>query len=576
MRLITVMRSSAFVVSIGAATSCFAQSVPAVTDPGRLQKGIQGSTKPALDASPIAAPSLPAVPRSSPPKGAESATFVLNSISFEGASVYSDAELSQSFKDKIGQKVSVSDVFDIAAILTARYRNDGFLLSSVIVPPQEIGDDGNITLKVVEGFIDRIEVKGVSSAGQRTVEGYLNGLVNLRPLTKASLERHLLLANDLPGVSLKSFLQPSPQNGGAAVLTIEVEQSQLNAWTRADMRGSEFVGPIQHELGLTFSGLPSLDQSLTIRGIYTPESFDELNYIDLAYTNQLGVDGFGVSLSVSGLRSKPGKNLRDIDLKSESIGFNAGVEYKAIREREQNLVVSFSAAFQNAETQSLGADLTEDKNRSLRLGGSYQFSDKFSGVTSVSVAANQGLEVLGATKSGDTLLTRADADPDVSWFDASVSRRQALMIPGMAISAAVRGQYSLGPQTAGREFGVGGTANGSAFDSGEIIGDHGVSGRVELSYSSALPGIDESPIPEVLTNLGLQVYGFADGGSVWQADQSGTTQSNDSIASAGVGLRLNLGDHISTNIEVAKPFLKDVDSKGDRDPRLFFELVGRF
>ena len=80
----------------------------------------------------------------------------------------------------------------------------------------------------------------------------------------------------------------------------------------------------------------------------------------------------------------------------------------------------------------------------------------------------------------------------------------------------------------------------------------------------------------MLTDLGFQVYGFADGGSVWQAESSGTTQIDDTIASAGVGLRLNLGDHISANFEVAKPFLKDVDAEGDRDPRLFFELVGRF
>ena len=80
----------------------------------------------------------------------------------------------------------------------------------------------------------------------------------------------------------------------------------------------------------------------------------------------------------------------------------------------------------------------------------------------------------------------------------------------------------------------------------------------------------------MLTDLGSQVYGFADGGSVWQAESSGTAQIDDTIASAGFGLRLNLGAHISANVEVAKPFLKDVESEGDRDPRMFFELVGRF
>ena len=80
----------------------------------------------------------------------------------------------------------------------------------------------------------------------------------------------------------------------------------------------------------------------------------------------------------------------------------------------------------------------------------------------------------------------------------------------------------------------------------------------------------------MLTDLGSQVYGFADGGSVWQAESSGTAQIDDNIATAGFGLRLNLGAHISANVEVAKPFLKDVESEGDRDPRMFFELVGRF
>jgi len=140
----------------------------------------------------------------------------------------------------------------------------------------------------------------------------------------------------------------------------------------------------------------------------------------------------------------------------------------------------------------------------------------------------------------------------------------------------VRGQYSLNPLSAAREFGVGGRAFGSAFDSSEIAGEHGVSGRVELRYSTALPMVDEIVPGGFLRGTGIQVYAFGDGGEIWQDGSQLIGQEDGRIASAGLGARFNLGANISGSVEVAQPFIRDVESQGNRDPRVFFELLGRF
>jgi hemolysin activation/secretion protein len=74
----------------------------------------------------------------------------------------------------------------------------------------------------------------------------------------------------------------------------------------------------------------------------------------------------------------------------------------------------------------------------------------------------------------------------------------------------------------------------------------------------------------------LQVYGFGDGGAVWQHNVASVAEENERLASAGVGFRFNLGSHLSGNVEVAKPLLKNIQSQGDRGPRVFFDLASRF
>ena len=550
-------------------TSVAAQSVPGSVDPGRLQRDLEKpSSADPISPSPQSAASQP--PASLTPQGAEKLTFVLDELLVEGVTVYESAVLTALAKARIGQTISVAELFDIASKMTAMYRNDGYMLSQVIVPPQKI-DGGSVTLRAVEGYIDAVKVEGLSDERARAVRGYVDKIVGQRPLRSSSLERYLLLANDLPGMAVRSFIEPAQQNTGAATLTLKAKHKPLDVFSRISNRGTDFVGPYQYEIGGSYNGLMSAGQNLTARVLTTPLDHKELKYANLQFTEQVDNEGTSVVLSVRGLQSEPGASLSTLDHKSRSYGADVGVRFKPLRGREQNLFLAATASFNNAETDALGARLSEDKARTLRLGGEYQHSDRLGGASSVSVGVSRGFSIFGATPEGDVLQTRADAEPDATWFDARISRMQSLA-PGVSVQIGIAGQYSLDALSSSREFGVGGLANASAFDSSEINGDHGISGRIELRYSTDLSAVDDA----VPGGSGVQMYAFGDGGEVWQEDAGSTGQQKDRIASAGIGMRFNLGDHISGSVEGAQPLLQDVSSKGDRDPRVFFELVGRF
>ncbi|MYE03248.1 MAG: hypothetical protein F4Y03_18630, partial [Alphaproteobacteria bacterium] len=86
----------------------------------------------------LQAPAAPRIPGNGPvfngdlrvpPDEAGELSLVLGSVAVEGSTVYSDEELAPLYEDRLGRKVALAEVFGIADAITARYRNDGYILS---------------------------------------------------------------------------------------------------------------------------------------------------------------------------------------------------------------------------------------------------------------------------------------------------------------------------------------------------------------------------------------------------------------------------------------------------------------
>ena len=100
----------------------------------------------------------------------------------------------------------MADAFKVANEIELRYRNDGYVTTRVIVPAQTI-DDGHFRILVVEGYIADVKYDGDIGPAQAAVEKLVQRLRGVRPINVAEVERQLLLANDLNGLTVRASLE---------------------------------------------------------------------------------------------------------------------------------------------------------------------------------------------------------------------------------------------------------------------------------------------------------------------------------------------------------------------------------
>lgn len=530
-------------------TSQASQIIRSTTEAGRINQAL---TKPSLG-TPL--PSGPAAveERSVGNLSPEAAkvTFTLTQIRVDGAQVISQKDLIKPYQSYIGKVVSLGDIETMAQEMTTRYQKAGYVLTRVIIPPQRI-KDGAITLRVVEGYVDKIYVQGnVRPSVAKLLEKYGEKIKAVRPLQIKVLERYALLANDLTGISARVVLAPSQSQVGAADLTFVANQQTANAYLAVDNRGTKFLGPEQATLGATVNSIFRPGDSTGVQ--YLTSGNKELSYWQVSHSEFIGTNGLKLDLNGGMTRAQPGSSLTDLEIVGRSTAANADLSYPIIRARSQNLYVHGGVGTLDSHTTILGQDLYNDHIRFLDAGAAYSRADRWLGLNEISADLTQGLDVMGASNYEN--ISRPDASPRFTKYNINLSRLQGLPA-NFSILLAGQGQYTKDPLYAAEQFGFGGANYGRGYDPSEITGDRGLAGKAELRY-------------DLRQN---QFYAFYDIGSVWN-NNTLTQPAKQSAASTGIGARLRLTNWLVGNLEVDKPLTKDVVAEGNRNIRVYFGIT---
>lgn len=488
--------------------------------------------------------------------------FTLEQVSLEGSTVYTQQDINRILAEYIGQEVSFADLTAMSVQLTRQYRADGYMFSRVFLPPQEI-EGGIVRLEALEGHLTEVEVVGDYKDENGLIQDFANKLKAEGPTNSKDLERYLLLIDDLPGIKARSVLEQSDTVGGGKII-ITIEQDEFEGSAAIDNRGSRFLGQGRGTLVGAFNSLFGIHDRTTLRGIVTRDT-EELRFFDLMHEEQIGSEGMRLKGRFAVTNTEPGYSLKPINVEGDSRLYDLEDLYPVIRSRQYNfnLIGGFTAI--NSESDISSVSVSEDKVRYLRVGGEFDFTDALAGVTQLDFEVAKGVNWFSATKDGAGR-TRTNGEHDFLRSNVSVTRIQDL--PGdFSVQISGEGQYTTDSLLASEEFSIGGEGVGRAYDSGEITGDRGVAGAVELRYSG--------PVPHDFVKS-YQLYGYYDAGKVWNERPAVTENSDDSLASAGVGVRFNVDYDVSGYVEFDKPLTRPVNAEGDEDSRLFFSLLKRF
>ena len=500
------------------------------------------------------------------PPGAAGAgpRFRLSAVNIEGVTVYSGGELLALYEPLLDQEIALDEIFALANAVTARYRNDGYTLSRAIVPPQTIRA-GRVRITVIEGFVDEVVIEGETRGRAGLFREWGEKIKASRPFNVAVLERYSLLANDLPGARVRAVVRPSEDTPGAAEVVLAVEHKTFDAAASLDNRAPKTTGPLQGVASVTGNSLLGLYDRTTLTYSSASER-KHSQFFGLRHEQVLDAEGTVASVAASYSRSQPGDVLKDLDLISESTTLGFELTHPVIRSRDTNLTLAGGFTYREVDSDVLSAKLFRDRLSVLTLGGAYRFTDPWRGLDFVDLRIHKGLDILGASRSGDPFLTRGDGSGSFFKVTGSLSRTQHLG-DGMSLFLAATGQYASTQLLASEEFGYGGPGFGRAYDPSEITGDHGVAVLAELRFT----GRPDIPILNF-----YQLYAFWDFGATFDID-SGDQPARRTGASAGAGVRFGVTDYATGYIEVAKPMTRSVALEDNgNDARIFFRISTRF
>ena len=211
--------------------------------PGSAEPGRQAPRPPALPPALTDLEwSVQLPPGAEPPASLKSETLTLKDVRLIGVTAYTRAELADLFKDDLGKTITFERFYAIARAIQQRYRADGYILSFSYVPPQSV-EDGVFSIAVVEGFVEAVQIGDVDGTLKDTLADALRPITASKPLNVRTLERYLLLANDLAGVKVTAVLRPSKSTRGATVLVAKVRRTPVSGGASVDNRSSDFTGP---------------------------------------------------------------------------------------------------------------------------------------------------------------------------------------------------------------------------------------------------------------------------------------------------------------------------------------------
>ena len=536
-----------------------AQSIPSSEEAGRAEERF---------AQPIAPRSQAAAPRfllrsTEAPAQAKQMRLMVREITVEGSSIYTRADLSALTGMAIGS-VSLQEIYDLAAKLTAKYSDDGYALSRVIVPPQSLDPEGaSIRLQAIEGYIDQVKWPAGTEQYRDLFSSYEAKITAERPIRIKTIERYLLLAGDLPGLDFKSTLEPSEKRAGAATLVVDMSEKRFDASATVDNRGTEGRGPYQYTLSGTANNVLKQHEALqvTYAGAFQTE---ELQYVSGNFRQVLNSEGLTFNFSGSYNTGEPGtEHLQAIQFETKSIAFQAGLSFPVIRTRERNLTVSALAFAKTALSNGLGDRINEDRFRGFRVGVNFDWYDKFKGVTQFTGTFSQGIEGLGSTKNDNAKASRATGRVDFTKIEGGIARYQSLP-KGFSVVAKATGQHAFTPLLSSEECTYGGGSYGRAFDPAVLGGDHCVKLSAELRFD---PQIEGNPFSQT------QLYSFIDYGSVWRRKPASGVSKQNKASSAGAGIRLGIKDKIAANLEASRRLNGTV---GENDWQGYFSISAKY
>ncbi|WGY69979.1 ShlB/FhaC/HecB family hemolysin secretion/activation protein [Burkholderia cepacia] len=433
---------------------------------------------------PEAAPDLEIVPSgaAAQPLPETGPRVLVRTFEIGGNTVFDNATLQACVADLAGETLGFADLQRAAERITTYYRERGYVLARAYLPKQEI-DGGVVRIEVVEGRYGRIEIQNHSRVFDAVLRQPLAALRAGDVVHGSSLERSLLLVDDLAGVGARGTLRPGEMPGTTDLVVDTERGAPASGSLEFDNFGDVATGRYRLGGSVDVNAPLRLGDRLSLRGVVSNE---RQRYYRAGYQVPVGPASTRVGVAYSSLHYRLAGRFSDLEASGRASVQTVYVAQPIVRARNLGLTAQVQYENKNLHDEYRVFSQRNDKNVGLwTFGLSGNSQDGWMG------GGRNGFSVMfgiGRLRSNDALkandLTKAIGS--FTKLNLNVQRIQA--VGGrFQVYAQASAQLASRNLDSSEKFSLGGPYGVRAYALGAGSGDQGWQASAELRYLAA-PG----------------------------------------------------------------------------------------
>lgn len=507
---------------------------------------------------------LPELEEATPntPDGLENApkTVFVRKFEIVGSTVFTPEELERVLAPFSLRRLSFPEILAAQQAIDRLYLENGYITSGTVLPPQKL-ERGIVTIEVIEGTIEEIEITGLERLNPNYVRSRLE-IATSAPLNRDKLLNALQILQLDPLIANLAAELTAGTQPGSSVLEVELREADpFDFWLSFDNYRAPSVGTDRRQVRLTHRNLGGFGDRLSI-GYLNTDGSDSLN--DLNYTIPIntynGTLNFRFSYTDSEIIEEP---FNRFGIASENTNYEFTYRQPLLQKPTEDVAIGFTFSRNDSQTTlggdpfqlSRGAETDGETHISaLRFFQEYTTRDA-KRVFALRSQFSLGVDLFNATINSDR--------PD-SKFLTWRGQAQYLQLLGSDITLLLRSdlQFSDRPLVPVEQFSLGGGLSVRGYRQDVLLGDNGWFNSAEIRATII-------EIPDWQTSI--QLSPFLDFGKVWNTDD--LILDTNTLLSVGIGVRFQVSDFFAARLDWGIP-LVDLDTEGDslQEDGVYFSL----
>ena len=272
--------------------------------------------------------------------------------------------LLSSYKNK---NLTFNEMQIIASIITKEYRSEGYIVARAYIPIQNMSD-GVLEIAIIEGKYGEFKLSNKSQVKTFLIQSMLNHSKTEDVINNNSLERGLLLVNDIPGIVISNTVIRAGKTIGSSDFMITIDKTKpYDAYVLLNNYGGRYTGEQQLIAGLNLYSPFNIGDKLSLVGFLSDEN--NLRNGSISYEFPIYKNGLRAEISYSKTFYSLAREFKSLNAQGNSKSYHVKISYPLVKKRAENLNIFVKVKESALSDEIKATSFKSDKNlRAYSLG----------------------------------------------------------------------------------------------------------------------------------------------------------------------------------------------------------------